>query len=236
MTEDKVNRLSAAGFAWIAGDRAAWLAEGGGAGGSASGAAAAAGKKKRGRPRKTARMRLEEDLEAAAVARGGMMATMMSYPAGGVEGEGGEGEDASPPRPIRPKWLASYEKLKEYRDAHGTIEIGPDETDEELSNLRLWLKNQRNMHVRWRQGHDVGMTKEKEDVSFSVGGGRAVYVFVVFFCYIRSMDSSLVPCCASLPHRRRCSRSSGWNSHRRGRTCTRRSCSTRPRTAGRSTG
>ena len=199
MTEDKVNRLSAAGFAWIAGDRAAWLAEGGDAGGSASGAAAAAGKKKRGRPRKTARMRLEEDLEAAAVARGGMMATMMSYPAGGVEGEGGEGEDASPPRPIRPKWLASYEKLKEYRDAHGTIEIGPDETDEELSNLRLWLKNQRNMHVRWRQGHDVGMTKEKEDVSFSVGGGRAVYVFVVFFCYIRSMDSSLVPSCVSPP-------------------------------------
>jgi hypothetical protein len=98
-------------------------------------------------------------------------------------------------RPIRPKWLATYEKLKEYKLLHGTIETLYSDTttsggssgsatmtdinstnNEELIHLQSWVKNQRNMHARWKQGYDTGMTKEKEDVSSSI------YV-CVFVCH-----------------------------------------------------
>ena len=137
MTEEKVNRLKEAGFTWIVTDKKKWLAE--------EPASTPTGKRKRGRPRKTAAMRLAE-----------MEASPESKP--GARGE-------SKNRPIRPKWLGMLNQLKEYRAQHGTIEISSEETDEELSELRQWCKNQKNMHIRWRQGHDVGMTLEKADVS-----------------------------------------------------------------------
>ena len=57
------------------------------------------------------------------------------------------------------------ERLRQYKEACGTVDIGVDKADPELANLRLWIKNQKSMHGRWMQGHDVGMTKKKVDVS-----------------------------------------------------------------------
>ena len=100
-------------------------------------------------------------------------------------------------RPIRPKWLATYEKLKEYKVLHGTIEplysdtnntaIGSvaednNNNNEEFIHLKSWVKNQRNMQARWKQGYDTGMTKEKEDVRF-------------LKCYLRVFCESLLPDC-----------------------------------------
>ena len=74
------------------------------------------------------------------------------------------------PKPIRAKWMNMYDKLKEYKEKYNTIEISPDETqDEDLMALRTWAKNQKNMHIRWRQGHDVGMTQEKSDMLKELG-------------------------------------------------------------------
>ncbi|KAL7546133.1 hypothetical protein ACHAWF_009473 [Thalassiosira exigua] len=151
MTEEKVNRLKEAGFDWIVDDKKKWLEEyvpdeeDVDADGNKV-------KRGRGRPRKTLAMRRAE-LESAVY----------------VHGRSRERNS----RPIRPKWLEMLEKLKAYGEEHGTIEIPEErggkeegqEDEEELGKLRLWAKNQRNMHIRWRQGHDVGMTQEKADVS-----------------------------------------------------------------------
>ena len=69
----------------------------------------------------------------------------------------------------RQKWLSMYAKLVEYKQQHNTIEISSDETDEELLSLRTWCKNQKNMHSRWRQGHDVGFTQEKANMLSQIG-------------------------------------------------------------------
>ena len=240
MTEYKVNKLMEAGFAWIIDDRSTWLAEVGGRGvvgpNSTTGGAGAV-KKKRGRPRKTARMKFEEKLEAAAVAR-----VLASRSGGGGEDDdegGGDDDDADDdsPRPIRPKWLASYEKLRQYKEANGTIDIGPEETDGELANLRIWIKNQKSMHSRWIQGHDVGMTKEKVDVSLSrehscVCGFALTLLYAAFLTRDESVHV-LTPlrhfvCAYTSIHR--CSRSWGWNSPHRGGTFTLGFSSTRPKT------
>lgn len=145
MTEEKVKRLKEVGFGWIVSDKKRWLAE------DPPTMASPNGKRKRGRPRKTAASKLEE-LEAAAAIK--------------------EEEEAfirPKNRPIRPKWLAMLQKIQEYKEVHGTMEVSNDETDEDLVVLRQWCKNQRNMHIRWRQGHDVGMTQEKADLLKEVG-------------------------------------------------------------------
>ncbi|KAL7535298.1 hypothetical protein ACHAXR_006396, partial [Thalassiosira sp. AJA248-18] len=147
MTDEKVNRLKEVGFDWIVLDKKKWLAE------DPVANIGSNGKRKRGRPRKTAAMRLAE-MEAAAASAGG----------------GGGGRSSSKNRPIRPKWLAMLQKLKEYKETHGTIEIVAEENmSDELATLSQWCKNQRNMHIRWRQGHDVGMTQEKSDLLKEVG-------------------------------------------------------------------
>ncbi|KAL9185833.1 hypothetical protein ACHAXT_003610 [Thalassiosira profunda] len=148
MTEDKVNRLKDAGFEWVVSDKQAWLAEG-------AAGYETAGPKKRGRPRKTPAQRLA-DFQARE--EGAALAAGQSSEA-----------KAKTPRPIRPKWLAMLEKLKAYKEEHGTIEVADDAADPEAVELKQWCKNQRNMHVRWRQGHDVGMTQEKSDMLKEVG-------------------------------------------------------------------
>lgn len=139
MTEEKVNRLKAAGFAWVYADKKAWLEE------DATASGEGGSGKKRGRPRKTAQMKMREDLAAAVAATAAINLT---------------------PKPIRLKWLTTYQKLKEYKERTGSIDIPEDETDEELATLRLWCKNQKNSHSRWKQGYDVGMTQEKANVSY----------------------------------------------------------------------
>lgn len=146
MTEEKVNRLKDAGFEWIVSDKKRWLSED----------VTPPGKRKRGRPRKTAQMKMMEEQTAEVV----------------KTEEGGDSSSTSKPRtpkPIRQKWMNTYEKLKRYKAVHDTIEISSEETDEELIALRTWCKNQKNMHIRWRQGHDVGMTQEKSDMLKELG-------------------------------------------------------------------
>ena len=41
--------------------------------------------------------------------------------------------------------------------------------DHEELIARTWCKNQKNMHIRWRQGHDMGMTQEKSDMLKELG-------------------------------------------------------------------
>mmetsp|Transcript_40343 Transcript_40343/g.66070 ORF Transcript_40343/g.66070 Transcript_40343/m.66070 type:complete len:532 (-) Transcript_40343:140-1735(-) len=151
MTEEKVNRLKEVGFTWIVTDKKAWLAEDTPAMVSLNKGVDGAPKKKRGRPRKTAQMKIEEMEEARA--------TAASVSNG----------SASKNRPIRPKWLGMLQKLREYKEQNGTIEISSEETEEELAALGQWTKNQRNLHIRWRQGHDVGMTQEKADMLKELG-------------------------------------------------------------------
>lgn len=148
MTEEKVNQLKEAGFTWIYSDKRAWLEEEGAA-------AAGSGTKKRGRPRKTASSNLRQNLAAAA-------ATSGSYAAAMIDVAGGK---TPINKPIRVKWLATYQKLKEYKERTNSLDIPEEETDEELVALRLWVKGQKNLYCRWRQGYDVGMTQEKADVS-----------------------------------------------------------------------
>ncbi len=105
-------------------------------------------KKKRGRPRKTAKM------AAAEAARRGQIST---------------------PKPIRAKWLATLQKLREYKERTNSINIPEEETDKELVALRLFVKGQKNLYCRWKQGFDVGMTQEKADVSLFTS------VFLLYF-------------------------------------------------------
>lgn len=148
MTDEKVLQLKEAGFTWISSDKRAWLEEAAADGGS--------GAKKRGRPRKTASSNLRLNLAAAAATSGSSAAAAM------VAGTGGK---IPINKPIRVKWLATYQKLKEYKERTNSLDIPEEETDEELVALRLWVKGQKNLYSRWRQGYDVGMTQEKADVS-----------------------------------------------------------------------
>ncbi|KAL3760934.1 hypothetical protein ACHAWU_009613 [Discostella pseudostelligera] len=147
MTDEKVLQLKEAGFTWISSDKRAWLEEAAAEGGS--------GAKKRGRPRKTASSNLRLNLAAAAATSGSSAAAVM------VAGTGGK---IPINKPIRVKWLATYQKLKEYKERTNSLDIPEEETDEELVALRLWVKGQKNLYSRWRQGYDVGMTQEKADM------------------------------------------------------------------------
>ncbi len=62
------------------------------------------------------------------------------------------------------------------------MDIGVDEANPELTNLRLWIKNQKSIYGQWMQGHDVGMTKEKVDVSS--------YYIAPHIFYLRSHNQS----------------------------------------------
>ena len=151
MTEEKVNRLRDLGFGWIVSDKQEWLAE-----------PLEDGKRKRGRPRKTAQQKMLDQMEREAI--------KAEFVTGGGGGESSNNKQpGGTPKPIRQKWLGMLEQLRRYKEANGTIEIGSEETEEELVALRQWVKNQRNMHIRWRQGHDVGMTQEKSDLLKEVG-------------------------------------------------------------------
>lgn len=104
-------------------------------------------KRKRGRPRKTLKMAATE-------------AAVVAY----------RGPINLPNKPIRAKWLQMLQKLKDYKERTGSVYVSDEETDEELVLLRLWVKGQKNLYSRMRQGYDVGMTQEKADVSAGKGG------------------------------------------------------------------
>ena len=171
MTEEKVNKLRDAGFTWIVDDKVAWESE-------MSTTPTTPGK--RGRPRKT--MAAQSILHDESILLQSIIDSDQEYNDSDVEEDGllQQTMTTTANRPMRPKWLATYEKLKEYKLLHGTIEplysdtnntaIGSAEdnnnNNEELTHLKSWVKNQRNMQARWKQGYDTGMTKEKEDVRF----------------------------------------------------------------------
>lgn len=104
-------------------------------------------KRKRGRPRKTLKMAATE-------------AAVVAY----------RGPINLPNKPIRAKWLQMLQKLKDYKERTGSVYVSDEETDEELVLLRLWVKGQKNLYSRMRQGYDVGMTQEKADVSAGKDG------------------------------------------------------------------
>mmetsp|Transcript_33806 Transcript_33806/g.73100 ORF Transcript_33806/g.73100 Transcript_33806/m.73100 type:complete len:1083 (+) Transcript_33806:113-3361(+) len=189
MTEEKVNRLKELGFDWIVEDKKRWLAE--------DTPAAVTNvnhdgttKRKRGRPKKTPEKKMEEMEAAAAEAT----AAAQSYPEGTIINMDGTprkkmgrprktpemkkeeiaaaiaaGESIKKTRPIRSKWLGMLQKLKEYKEKHGTMKITYEEGDKELQLLKEWTKNQMRMHVKWRQGHELGMTQEKADMLKEIG-------------------------------------------------------------------
>lgn len=180
MTEEKVKKLNDAGFTWIVDDKAAWESE------ISTTTLKLSTPGKRGRPRNTmtARSMLHDE-----------SLLLQSIIDSDHEYNNSDNDDddllqqmvTTANRPIRPKWLSTYEKLKEYKLLHGTIETLYSDTDtttttiggsggssattadndnEELIHLISWVKNQRNMQARWKQGYDTGMTEEKEDVRF----------------------------------------------------------------------
>lgn len=179
MTDEKVKKLNDAGFTWIVDDKVAWESE-------MSTTLTTPGK--RGRPRKT--MTARSMLHDESVLLQSIIDSDHEYYDSDNDDEDGllqQMMTTTANRPIRPKWLATYEKLKEYKLLHGTIETLYSDTtpsggssgnatmtdisstnNEELIHLQSWVKNQRNMHARWKQGYDTGMTKEKEDVSSSI--------------------------------------------------------------------
>ena len=196
MTEEKVNRLKDVGFAWIVEDKKVWLAEGDPPADRAH-IRDGSSHRKRGRPRK-----IEDNAAAttAAMADGQTNSTKM--------------------RPIRPKWLAMLQVLREYKEQHGTCEIPRAETSERLVAARQWAKNQKNLHLRWRQGQEVGMTQEKADVSLCVARMRCQNHFdLPYVCNGR--------CWLPPPPYSSYSRRSGWSSRLPGRTCTTKSTNTR---------
>lgn len=177
MTEEKVKKLNDAGFTWIVNDKAAWESEM-----STTTMLKLSTPGKRGRPRKfmTARSMLHD--EPSLLLQSIIDSDHEYYDSDMDDEDVLQQMVTTDNRPIQPKWLATYEKLKEYKLLHGTIEtlysdIPADSSqNEELKKLQSWVKNQRNMQARWKQGYDTGMSKEKEDVSSKCVYGTELWI------------------------------------------------------------
>ena len=141
MTSTKVYRLKEAGFDWIVEDKRKWLSEG-------TMPTSDTGKRKRGRPRKSETSTSEERLKKK---------------------HRKDEEDRKKARPIRQKWLEMHESLRQYKAAHGTVNIPEDDNSEEHKELKLWVKAQKANYIRWNAGADVGMTSEKAELLTELG-------------------------------------------------------------------